>query len=617
MKKYAADNMLFLREQYPEIYKLISNRTPDQKRFFTETAKNGQANLVFRPDNQPPIYLYSRYDPGQEAARWVESLEADILNACDVLVIGFGLGYHVDALLKAFPDKRFYLYEPELELLLHAIESTDLRPVLDNRQIAAFAVGDDQFVLEELLTGMFKAIRGNFAFTILPFCKRLYPDLKEKIVSRIPKIARGYGTDLNTISHFKTEWIENLIVNMERNLRTPSFYPLKDICRGVPAVIAGSGPSLGMVVDTLRILKNHAFIIAAGTSVQSLLYYGIEPHLIVSMDPGEPNRRAFEHLNIRHIPFLYIPTIKHTAIRDDQSPYLMHAFFDMDVISRYLMDLTSKDAVLASTSSVTGTAIQAAVHLGCSDIIFVGQDFSYPNQQVYASGVSHISEPVLKKRVEKAKLTVANVLGGVNLTTPDLLQLKTDVEAVIQVFSETSFYNASPVGAVIEHTKSIKLEELLRRFSHRTLDEGWFKEQIIKRLKPYPVDRINRIKRRIMKTVEELRVFNEIVQKLYEHLLHYNTKNEKNWFVRFETLWSQVWNHQLYKRIFSFFLAREQILLERYWEEMRIEMDLDLKYQKLLFCIKPLMDELRNLILLMDEHLTVLSKKLSGKGTSQ
>jgi hypothetical protein len=78
------------------------------------------------------------------------------------------------------------------------------------------------------------------------------------------------------------------------------------------------------------------------------------------------------------------------AIKSEDSPYLMHAFFDIDHLTHYLMKLTETDPIFASSATVTGTAIQAAVHLGCKEIIFIGQDFSYPNNQYYTEGVAHV-----------------------------------------------------------------------------------------------------------------------------------------------------------------------------------------------------------------------------------
>jgi len=614
VKKYAADNLLFLREQYPEIYKFISNRSPDSERFQRTEAWNGMANLVYLPESQAPQYLYSRYDPGLEAERWVASVEESLKSANSILVVGFGLGYHAAALIKAYPDKKFYILEPDVDLFLHAVEIVDLRPVLDSPQIAMFAVGDDNDTLTTLLMGLYKMYKGGFSHLILPFCKRLNPELESRLNAELIRVARSYTLDIGTIHNFQSEWLENVIVNLERVLRTPPFYPLKDVACGIPAIIAGSGPSVGMVAESLRRAKRHALLIAAGTATQALLHLGIEPHLVVSIDPGKPNEIAFSKLDISNIPFLFVPAIKHTAIRDDESPYLMHVFLNIDMFTHYFMDVKPEDGIFLTTSTVTGTAIQAAIHMGCTDIVFIGHDFSYPNQQAYASGVTHVPEDELKVRVQKAELTVPNVAGGVNPTQRNLLHLKEDVEALIRLFSRATFYNASPVGAVIENTQLISLDEFAERFAHVTVSNDWLKNQMKSRLKLHPPERIAQVIRRISGMMEELRIMQETMQRVNELLAaDRRSATRTEWFVRFETEWSRLLANPVYEKLIGFFLLREKFHAERNWEDMRLEKDLARKYEKLLLCVVPLVNGFKKLIPILDQRMTELAEKLERR----
>ncbi|QJD85223.1 motility associated factor glycosyltransferase family protein [Cohnella herbarum] len=612
MKKYAADNLMFLREQYPEIYKLVRNQTYNKELVAIEPAKNGQSNLLIPSEDGVGFHMYSKYDPELETKRWVESIDDNILNSNDVLVAGFGLGYHLDTLLVQHPDKRLYIYEPDLNVFLAAIETVDLRPILGSRQIAMFAIGNDEGVITELLIGMYKTLKGQFGFTVLPYCRKLAPDLESRLSDLIPKLALSYGTDVRTISHYKAEWLENMILNMERNLRTPTFFPLKDICHGMAAIIVGSGPSLGMEADILRELKKHVFIIAAGSSVQGLLHHGIEPHLIVSMDGGAPNQRVFEKLDVGHIPFLYIPSIKYEAIRDDRSPYLMHGFFDMDVVSHYFIDLTTEDGILASTSSVTGTCIQVAAHLGFAEITFIGQDFSYPGDRMYSDGVNHLIEWE-KYGVVNSILSVESVAGYQNRTNHSMLNLKRDVEAVIGAFPNISFYNASTVGAVIEHTELKKFEEMIEEHQHHIIADDWFREKVVQTLSVFPEVRRQAILDKIKLTYLELADLHKKLKMLEKHI-QFKSRDIQGWLQKFVALWSPVIEHTLYTKIFSFLLTAERNHTERHWSDMFNEADNELKHIKLIECISPLIVGLHELVPLMDIYITNLLEKLNERG---
>lgn len=615
MKKYAADNLLFLRNQYPEIYQLIRNTDYDRDAYVCVTAKNGQPNLMLVNGNEKS-HLYSRYNPALEAARWAESLDADVADADHVLMLGFGLGYHAQALMEAYPDKKLYIYEPEKDMLLAAIEQADLRPVLKNRQIAVFAVGADSAVQSQMLVYIMKSIKGKMAFVSIPFYRKKYGALISHFAETMRKTAIGYQADLNTAAHFRKEWARNIVRNMERNLKSRSFQGLRNTCAGVPAVIVGSGPSLGMEVDKLRKVKERALIISAGSSVQALLHHGIEPHLIVSMDAGGANARVFAELDVSQIPFLYLPTIKHTAIKADDSPYLLHAFFDIDQLSRYLLKLTEADPVFVSSATVTGTAIQAADYLGCKDIILIGQDFSYPNEQVYTEGVAHARRETLEKRLAEADMTVANTIGGFNRTNQIMLNLKHDTEALIKALPHLSFYNASTIGAVIENTTLKTLDQVIMQYKPLGRDDSWFKQLVLEKGEPLPIERKRYAESRIKETLHEIMKMDERLAEL-DALLEEASELRKEqkgniaaWFVKFETIWRQIIESTVYKNVYAFFLLREKTMAERDWSDMKNEPDLFLKLIKLRDIIVPLIAGIKTIHPILFNNFRRLNKNI-------
>jgi Uncharacterized protein conserved in bacteria len=611
MKKYAADNLMFLREHYPEIYNLVRNKTPNKAYITGEPSKNGTANVALRNEQGTLLHLYSKYDPQLEVARWTESHDERVLNADHVLMVGFGLGYHAEAFMNAYPNKQLYIYEPNVELFLTAIESNDLRNVLGNQNVAMFAVGQEDQLIMDMLVSIYNSLKGEFSYVLLPPYRKLDPTLEERMNKLMILVASNFRSNIHTVAKFKGEWIENSIVNMERILRTPSFTALRGVCQGKPAVIVGSGPSLGLEAETLRQLKNHAFIIAAGTSIMALLHHGIEPHLIISMDPGEYNARAFAKLDIAHIPFLFLSTIKHTSIVNDHSDMLMHGFFNIDVISRYLLVLTEEDAILSSSSTVSGTAIQIAAYFDCSEIVFIGQDFSYPGNQVYSDGVSHASRAWAQQKVDTADLLVQNVSGGENVTNHTMLHLKTDLEAVIQSVPHIPFYNASPVGAVIKHTGTKTLQQLLDQHAYEVIEENWFKYKV-GQLKSYPSEKRRETQQRISRVLKELKQFGDRLDQLSSLIISSSNDYEK-WLVQFEETWSSIVHHEIFEKWFSFFLVTEKIYVERYWREMYTETNLNLKRQKLLACIQPLIDGMQKLTPELLSQLTNLSNKLKGR----
>ncbi|MBP2673625.1 MAG: hypothetical protein H6Q84_465 [Deltaproteobacteria bacterium] len=84
--------------------------------------------------------LHSVYDPVREAREWADRWRADIESASSIAVLGFGLGYHVEELLRA-TGKPVAVFEPRTDILRAALEARDLSPVLSRARI--FAELDD------------------------------------------------------------------------------------------------------------------------------------------------------------------------------------------------------------------------------------------------------------------------------------------------------------------------------------------------------------------------------------------------------------------------------------------------------------------------------------------
>jgi spore maturation protein CgeB len=75
------------------------------------------------------IALHSLYDPVREAREWVEHHREEIGNASGIVVLGFGLGYHVAELLRT-TDNDVTVFEPRIDVLRAALEASDLSGLL-------------------------------------------------------------------------------------------------------------------------------------------------------------------------------------------------------------------------------------------------------------------------------------------------------------------------------------------------------------------------------------------------------------------------------------------------------------------------------------------------------
>jgi len=615
VKKFAADNLMFLREHYPDIYAYIRNRRYDPSYMEITHSRNGQPNIMVIHQGFP---LYSRYNPEREAAEWLNTLDETVRQAEHVFFCGLGLGYHLRAFIDAFPDKTIYLYEPDEEFFMAAIETVDLANLLDRKQIAIFAVGKDASVQRQILETALKLIKVSFATVILPAYRKMLPQTIEKLEANLRSSVLNVISSLQTLSLFQTQWAVNIIENMEQNLKTYSFKPMRNACEGIPAVIVGSGPSLEMEFEHLRQLKGRAVIIAAGSSIQALLRRNLEPDLAVSIDPSEANFDIYRKLDLEFVPFLYFPTIQHKII-ERATPYMMHAFLTSDPITEYLMDLTKDDPIFDSTSTVTGQAIQAALYMGCNQIVFIGQDFSYPNDRFYAAGVNHVQEEKLNRAVQNADQFVPNVAGGMNRTSKGMLALKISVEMLLDKYEFDQYYNASPVGAMIEGAKPKTLNQLYEECKDISRPADWFKVLVTERCALYSEEKVNRIKEKIrnaQSAVDEIKQKTDEIENIFQELPELQNAEPSRldrWFADFGYVWSDLMNFESFMPLYSLLIQREFNYVQRHWLELMARPNSYEKIVDLGKTIAPLMGAIKRVTPYLQEGFERLVRNIEDR----
>mgnify|MGYP001438330914 CR=1 FL=1 len=618
---FVSDNLIFLQEHYPSIYEFIRNLDYSKENYQIRPSKSGWNILHIQHESGTEYSLYSRYDPKLESSKWVESLGDSILSADHVLMIGFGFGYHLEAFLEMFPDKRFYIYEPEVEYFLAATHAVDLEPVLNHKQVALFSVGNDPLIQSQTANAICNAIKGSFAYCVLPYHRKWHADVVGQFEQILHQELLKIRANIATFNRFQEEWLENIILNVKHNLKSASFAAMKNTCTGIPAVIVGSGPSLSMEIEHLKTLKGRAVIITAGSSIQALIKHGIEPDLAVSFDGSAANYDVFKHLDLQEIPFLYTPMIKHQILQKPMK-YLTHAYLSTDSMTSYLMGVSVTDPIFISTSTVTGIAIQAALYLDCSEIVFIGQDFSYPNDVFYADGVSHVDQEELNKRITNSDQFVENVCGGMNRTNKSMMVLKDSVEQVIEIFANYPFYNASPVGAVIRNTKPKTLVELIRQTDSTKRDKDWFKSMVAERRLLYPEEKVKNVINRVEQILNSLDEVHVSALQLKDHFTENmvtsltDASQLKEWFRILDEQWNPIVESDMYLYFYSFVLFNEINSMKRFLVDLPQETDLTRRAEIIKNAVYPVVQEMLRIHPVVKHNLETLLKNLSVERAS-
>ncbi|MFD0590668.1 6-hydroxymethylpterin diphosphokinase MptE-like protein [Paenibacillus sp. GCM10027627] len=582
-----ARNMNFFESHYPHLKELIerSNRNVADSLTGPQLviSLDGKANLFIREDDNA-VYLYSRYNIENELAQWIANIAEEENNSRIVLLFGVGLGHHLSAFAENYPHARVFLFEPDEQLFLASLYVVDWSKQLKNMVVDSFAVGFDDNRMDLLMGRFCHQSGGRLNIQDLPYYSRNYKEQKLKLLTGLKLHANKYRMTDNTLKYRYMTHAENIFKNIAANLSTPSLRNVKGLFSGMTAIIVGAGPSLEEDIEQLKKIKDSTVIIAAGTAIQSLLHFGIKPHLVVSMDGMEANYNAFKHLDRTDIPLLYFPQID-ARIVDGGYNEAWHGFYDMDHISEYIMGYSDSDPVFLPTNSVTGSAVQAAIFMGMTEIIFTGQDFSYPNAGFYAPGALHVDEESQKKAVAQADEWVMNNDGGSNPTSTTLLLTLRNLEDLIAQFPEITFINSSQMGAIIKNAPFVPMEELLPKFEsqagadfkvktllrgHRHSYSGQRRQQIEERLYQLPD---------LLREVEgEAAIISKKLKGLSD-LSRLKPNKALNTMAKIEDHWGNIVNSIPFKYIFEYTSKSEIHDFDRYVKQLSEERNIQKKAQ--------------------------------------
>jgi hypothetical protein len=576
------DNLVFLKDHHPIVYNQVKLLTWDRARYKIAYSKDFSPNLIVPVNEQEKdlYYLYSKYNPQYEAQRWIEYTAPVIQAGKAIFVYGLGLGYHLFELLREFPDASIYVYEPDEQVLLSAMRVMDFSEFLSKDKIKCFIVGENKKAFK-LLANYIYYSKEEILTVDLPVYTRLFCEKKNDILELVNEALQDVVITDNTMVRASRSWTRNSFYNLSMHLSTPSLVGMKGALERYSVVILGAGPSLETDIEYIRELKNHAVIIAAGTTVQALQLHGIKPHLIISMDGYEVNYLAFKDIDTDSIPFLYFPQIEH-RILENRSAEFMHAFFEFDALTQYIMGLTSEDPVFVPNHSVTGSAIQASIYMGCKEIIFAGQDLSFPGDKYYSDGAKHVEKGDLTHQVDEALELIENVQGTMNRTNTKMKVVIKDLEDLIIKYPDVRFINTTRHGAKIEHTQFEPIENTIERLASSRISSHLVNDLMHKRHLKYDKTRVGDVISRLHALPVQLNSIQEHLITIQSHLnllgkYKHNSQKCLKEMGKIEDLWGEVVHTKAFTSVYARGMSKELIEFDHTRPQLEIEQNLSRK----------------------------------------
>lgn len=413
-----------------------------------ELSKSGDITLKYQN-----IYLHSKYFPKKEAERFVRE---QYRSASVQILLGYGAGYIYEELEKNLTEyEKIIVVDPLIQPLkkekiiyLKKYDEQTIKEFLNNH----LHITDSINMIISI--NYDKIIRESEKFQL--FLKTLQEKMNSNQISE------------NTITYFNSQWNENYLRNLKYAVQDHSIKELFSN-ENFPVVIASGGPSLTKQFNLIKKYRNQIVLVAAGTTINSLLKCNIRPDIVVSVDGGEINFNHFKDLNIEDFPLVYCPTL-HYGIRNKfKNAYYCFLTMEEVLVPHYQKYTKKTVETLIGGSSVANTAYNLALFLSNGPVALIGQDLAYTNGQSHAEGNLN-----RKAVISDGLLSREGYYGDSVKTNSVFLQMKEGFELIqSKMNAQSRTYNCTEGGIKIHSIQQLPFEKFLREFTKGNVNKNY------------------------------------------------------------------------------------------------------------------------------------------------
>ena len=470
------NNMKLLEQKAPDIHKMFLNFTPANGSLSIE--ENGEINIIV---NNEKIYPYN---PEDFARKQVETFRnpnkvnipgideytydsqfllhkylhqiADMAKthqppkdyAALMIVIGIGLGYHIEYLMAKFDIKHLIIYEPNIEIFYLSLCTVNWQKIFedfDSRNGTLNLVLSDDV---NAIVNKVKTINPVFINKALVYQhledKQVFSSLSEKILS----LGLGFGF------YDDEKWsLQHTIANIKNKV---------PVCSGSvppnlpPAFIIGAGPSLDDTIEVIKKYKDKAIVFSCGSALRTLEREGIKPDFHIEIERTHDTYDALD--SIDHAFLKELSIIGNNTLHPEVFGLFGSSFmFVKGNDTGMLLFPDSIRRIEYSNPTVTNAGLALAIDSGFENIYLFGVDMGFKDPCIHHSGANIAMDRNNKFYCSEIlnRMEVDGNFGGRVYSTPLLLSSKDTIESLLSLNNSINVYNCSD-GAKIKRTITLE-----------------------------------------------------------------------------------------------------------------------------------------------------------------
>ena len=458
-------NIALLKRNHPEVFEIISRDLKTSVETKLIFAKNAKPNLKVKVADNECVYIHDRENPGAEVQDFLPLISESSTGV--VLMFGMGLGYSVlDLLKKRKKIQYLVIFELNIEFFRFALEQMDLEALLmDKRIIICLGEPDN---LQAVMAPVTRALMLENIHTLnLLTCFKINPAY-EKFSSQVFSYINAYNTEGATKTVHGRTFFENRLRHLTSMHHDKKLEDLAGKFKSMPALIIAAGPSLDKNIDQIAKAKGKAVIISADSALPNLLKHGVIPDFVTSIDY---QKITYEKISgvasnpvSRQINLICTSWVANSVPKNFPAKTVFWAFGNNALENWINISMGGKTAI-SGASTVAHLNFISADIMGCSPIIFVGQDLAFSENKGHSENVVLSSREKTKNMLDRDK-DIMWVKGIVEPKVPTNRQLYGFVCLFEKMIKSTDkeVINSTEGGALIKGAHNMLLRHAIDKY---------------------------------------------------------------------------------------------------------------------------------------------------------
>ena len=433
---FYSDNMQILEKKSSKaLIAQINNASerPDCE-YIPEYTASGHITIRVTENNRS-YYICGNNNPYRDAIYFVQgNIEPDKYK---YVILGAGMLFEAQALLTQRPDAELVVVEEDAFLLKIALTYQNLSELLSDDRISIECCGYDSFIAEMGLEDKCILIRK-------PAMRHI------KNAGCRMAIERCFVKEM-TIK----EQAYVLEKEFRRNIRQNDIKSIDECAeqfKGKTVYLVAGGPSLNNSIDILKNREADSLILSVGTVVARLKKEGIWPDFAIITDVADNMYHQLNgNIDYEKTSLLYMISANAKAVASFAGE--KYAIFQkgFNMAEDYAREHGFR--LVNTGGSVSTTALDVCIGLGCRKVICLGLDLAYTGNRTHAEGTLGVVDVTQTQDLP----TVKNVFGKMVPTSSSLSSFHKWIENRIADERRVEFVNVSD-GAYIEGMKNVGTE---------------------------------------------------------------------------------------------------------------------------------------------------------------